>query len=210
MHKTLRPFAKRLGVSSEAELRAFVREVTGALFTLDHETKQKEKQTRYMAERNNILTMSEFIRTHADVDARNAYAAQLYAIILQSIPGSRFYGNPKLARESAPDGRLYRLGCCIEALAEAGEYECFLCRERKPLHQAKGCTEVRDQDQTRRVGYCSDWFRSATFGWQTQLCVRCYKSVTDEYGVVDEEKEVAAFKRVMRAVARDQREERAA
>lgn len=208
MHPTLRPFAKRLGVSTERALGDFYYKVGAALASVET---QRARQ-RHLKNIDVIFeTPTDFARSYFWPDPRQMCEPSILAIIVQSVPGTDFYKNPQAAREYVGDlwaPNHVVIGAAMEELVKNGRFECFLCKEKgRVLSRTKQhCTPVANQHSTRHAGYGSEWFLATTYGWQTALCSGCLRSVCDEHEDIDAEKEFKAIAATMRRIGKAQRE----
>lgn len=207
MHPTLRPFAERLGVSTESALGDFYDKIGNALASVESERRRE----RHLKNLDVIFeTTADFAHNYFWPDPRYMCEPSILAIIIQSIPGTDFYKNPQAAREYvggkwAPNRVL--IGSAMEELIKEGHFECFLCRERGRVLSCtkQHCTPVANQHSTRHAGYGSDWFLRTTYGWQTALCSGCLRSVCDEYEDIDAEKEFKSIAATMRRIGKVKR-----
>jgi hypothetical protein len=209
MDKTLRQYARRLGVKTFKELREFSYGLDRAIFEYSKLVEDRQNAKKWETDKNRIFTPYSFYKTFGhSLDPRTSYLPGTIGVILQSIPSSKFYGQPKKAERLANvlvgTASARQISCVINQLCERRFFKCFFCQEKKNLIRSKqrGLTMVRDKCRTRDRGYSDEFFDRVAAGWRTQLCQECYDSLGLEYARDNDDQEVLFLAKQIKSTAR--------
>lgn len=218
MDRTLRPFAKRLGVNTEAGLRLFVEKANDAIRQVDIQIRDADIERRKNVARSSVFTsVQEFAKIVGWPDCEQVFEIEDLAIIIQSSPHSKFYGDCAKSLEATKslcNNQYRKVGSFFEDAAQKSFFRCSICHEFSPLccvgynhtmpwlFENHRCTIRRDTHWTRD-SYGDEWHKYCSFGWLTPLCKRCLRNVCDDFGNHDTEKEFAYLSKTIKSTARN-------